>query len=557
MVAEQLQKGEVDNAVYSTSNGVPYQGHPYGAQTAGPGGPLLLQDFHLIDELSHFDAERTPERVVHAKGGGAHGYFELTDSLSDLTFARPFQTAGYKCPVTVRISTVGGERGSPDAIRDPRGFSIKFRTDIGNMDWVFNNTPIFFIRDPIKFPRFIHTQKRDPATNLNQLTDSTHTWDYYTQNPECLHQITYMFGDRGIPKSWARMNGYSGHTFKFINEEGKLTYIQYHVLADEGTENFSSSEGGLVTSVSPEYNTKEFYDRISQGKFPTYSLYVQTMTPEQAEEFRYSINDLTKIWPHKEFPLRKFGKIVLDKNPENYFDEIEQVAFSPAHLVPGIEPSNDPVLQSRLFSYSDTHRHRLGVNYQQIPVNRPRTFEKGSGCPFSAGNFQREGASAIISQGSRPNYLSTIQPINSISSDPKLYKEGIPPVEKDKFVGVVPKKSEDKYEILQLERAKKAHEEKIWLKSYDYVSGFSELDVEQPRALYQKVFSAEQKKTFVTAIVGHADTITIDSVKKRVPSLWGLIDEDLGAKVAEGLGVEYNHLTIDEYIKEVGISPAN
>ncbi|CUM67110.1 uncharacterized protein PRCAT00004799001 [Priceomyces carsonii] len=547
---------EKDQAVYTTSNGVPYNKHPYSAQTAGPGGPLLLQDFNLLDDIAHFDAERIPERVVHAKGGGAHGYFELTDSLSDLSYARPFQSPGYKCPVTARFSTVGGERASADTIRDPRGFSIKLKTDIGNMDWVFNNTPVFFIRDPLKFPKFIHTQKRDPSTHLNQLSDSTHTWDYYTQNPECLHQITYMFGRRGVPKSWARMNGYSGHTFKLVNDKEEITYVQIHVLADGGFETVSNAESGQLAGSSPDHNIKDLYERIAKGEKPSYTCYIQTMTPKQAEEFRYSINDLTKIWPHKEFPLRKFGKIVLDQNPVNYFSEIEQVAFSPSHLVPGIEPSNDPVLQSRLFSYSDTHRHRLGVNYQQLPVNRPLTFERGSGCPFMAGNFQRDGFAAYENQGVRPNYISSLSPINATSENPKDYKNGLPPVVDSKFLGVVPKESEDKFEILQKERSKKAHEEKIWLKSYDYISGFSELDVEQPRALYQKVYNDDQKAEFVEAVVGHASTISVNEVKEKVPLLWGLIDKELGAKVAKGLGVKYDPLTIEQYIERVRAAPA-
>lgn len=557
MVSEYIQNTKKDSAVYATSNGVPYANHPYGAQTAGPGGPLLLQDFNLMDDISHFDHERIPERVVHAKGGGAHGYFELTDSLSDLTYARPLQSPGYKCPVSVRFSTVGGERGTPDTIRDPRGFSIKLKTDVGNMDWVFNNTPIFFIRDPIKFSKFIHTQKRDPSTNLNQLTDPYHTWDYFINNPECLHQITYMFGKRGIPKSWAEMHGYSGHTFKLINDKDEITYIQIHCLADGGFEGFSDKEGKELAGSSPEHNTKDLYERIAAGNYPSYSFYVQTMTPKQAEEFRYSINDLTKVWPHKEFPLRKFGRMVLDKNPVNYHDEIEQIAFSPAHLVPGIEPSNDPVLQSRLYSYSDTHRHRLGANYQQLPVNRPRTFDSNSGCPFLAGNFQREGFASIDNQGSRTNYLSSLLPINSISNDPKSYKNGLPPVEEKKYLGVVPKQSTDKYEILQKERNLKAHEEKIWLKSYDYISGFSELDVEQPRALYKNIISKQDKGDFIEAIVGHASKISVPQIKERVPQLWGLIDEDLGSEVAKGLGVSYKHLTVDEYIKDLGIAPAN
>ncbi|AQZ12678.1 hypothetical protein BZL39_E00160 [Zygosaccharomyces parabailii] len=343
-----------DSAIYALSNGVPYAEHPYGSLLANPGGPLLLQDFNLMDSMSHFDRERIPERVVHAKGGGAHGYFELTDSLSDLTFARIFQEPGYTCPITVRFSTVGGERASPDTMRDARGFSIKLKTDIGNMDWVYLNTPVFFLRDPNKFPHFTHAQKRDPSTNLNQWTDSSRIWDYYLQNPEALHQITYMFGDRGCPKSWALMNGYSGHTFKFFNAAGNMTYVKFHLHSEQGVEGFSDEEAAKLHGQT-DYNTQEFYNRIASGGKPAWTVYVQTMTPEQAENFTYSVNDLTKVWPHSQFPLRRAGRIIIDQNPVNYFAEVEQAAFSPSHLIPGIEPSNDPVLQSRLYSYPDSH----------------------------------------------------------------------------------------------------------------------------------------------------------------------------------------------------------
>lgn len=247
----------------------------------------------------------------------------------------------------------------------------------------------------------------------------------------------------------------------------------------------------------------------------------------------------------------------MNKNPVNYFAEIEQVAFSPAHLVPGVEPSNDPVLQSRLYSYSDTHRHRLGPNYQQLPVNRPRTFEKNSGCPFRAGNLQRDGFAAFDNQESRQDYLSTQLPLNSVSSDVKSYVNGLPSVEDGKFVGVVSQEGLDKFTILQQERAKRAHEEAIWLNSYDYISGFGELDVEQPRALYQKIYTEEQKEEFVRSVVGHASTIALPSVKERVPHYFGLLDAGLGSKIAQGLGVKYEHWSLPEYIEKVGEAPAN
>lgn len=542
--------------VYSTSNGVPHAAHPYASQYAAPGGPLLLQDFNLIDTISHFDRERIPERVVHAKGGGAHGFFECTDSLEDLSYARIFQTPGYKCPVSCRFSTVGGESGTPDTARDPRGFSIKFKTDMGNMDWVFNNTPIFFIRDPLKFPHFIHTQKRDPATHLTAAEDSSRFWDYLVQNPESIHQVTYMMGPRGIPKSWAQMNGYSGHTFKLLNAKGELTYAQFHILADDGTDNYSEEEGGAVSGAHPDHNIKDLRDRIDEGKFPSWTYYVQTMTPKQAEEFRYSVNDLTKIWSKKDFPLRKFGRMVLDKNPDNYFAEIEQLAFSPSHLLPGIEPSNDPVLQSRLFSYPDTHRHRLGTNYQQLPANKPRTTDPRLGCPFFARNFQRDGAMTMDNQGSLQDYISLEKNMNSMSNDPTTFAQGIPNIDEGKFVGVVPSAAENKYEVMKKEMTKRHHEDLIYINHFEYISGFSELDVEQPRALYEKVFSDEERKAFVDTVVGHAST-SRPQIKEKVPAYFGLLNKDLGAAIAKGLGVKYTHCNAEEYISFVGAAPTH
>ncbi|ODQ81770.1 hypothetical protein BABINDRAFT_160010 [Babjeviella inositovora NRRL Y-12698] len=548
-----LKAASKDSTIYATSNGVPYVHHPYGAQTSRPGGPLLLQDFHLLDSLSHFDRERIPERVVHAKGGGAHGYFELTDSLEDITIARPFTVANYKCPISIRFSTVGGERGTPDTLRDPRGFSIKFRTDIGNMDWVFNNTPVFFLRDPNKFPHFIHTQKRDPASNLGQNSgDSTHTWDYYLQNPETLHQVTYMFGDRGTPAGWGEMNGYSGHTFKFTNAEGKLTYVQIHVLADSGFQTLSGDQANELAGSSPDYNTSKLYHQIEKGEFPSWTLAVQTMTPEQAENFRYSVNDLTKIWPHKDFPLRKFGKIVLNQNPKNYHAEIEQIAFSPSHLVPGIDPSNDPVLQSRLFSYPDTHRHRLGANYQQLPVNRARTFETDSEAAFQAGNFQRDGPATVISQDDKANFLSLEKPINSADTD----ASGALKFGKDtRYIGLVAISAEQRELAAQQAAQEREHDLKIWENSsYFYLSGLSELDLEQPRDLYERVYNDEDKKDFIKAVVLHASNVHNPDLKETIPQYFGLLNRDLGAAVAKGLGVKYTHLSLDEYAQKLGLA---
>ncbi|KAI7424793.1 CAT1 catalase, partial [Hortaea werneckii] len=371
------------DTLYTTSNGVPYP-HPYETQRVGENGPLLLQDFHLIDLLSHFDRERIPERVVHAKGGGAHGYYQTTDPMDDLCMADIFQ-AGKKCPVSVRFSTVGGESGSHDCARDPRGFSVKFRTDEGNWDMVANNTPVFFLRDPAKFPHFIHTQKRHPATHLTHADDSTMFWDYLSQNPESVHQVMILMGDRGIPDGWRKMHGYAGHTQKLVNKNGDWVYGQMHMKSKQGT-GFITQEDSA--NYSPDYAQKDLYNAIEKGDYPGWDVCWQTMTPKQAEELwenqRINIFDLTHVWPHDQFPLRKVGEFYLNENVQNYFAEIEQIAFNPSHLPPGIEPSADPVLQSRLFSYPDTHRHRVGVNYQQLPVNAPRV-------PYRMANFQRDG----------------------------------------------------------------------------------------------------------------------------------------------------------------------
>ncbi|KAI8460794.1 catalase [Phakopsora pachyrhizi] len=478
---------EKDGATYTTSNGAPCT-EPYEAQRVGQNGPLLLQDFHHIDLLAHFDRERIPERVVHAKGAGAHGYLEITHDLSDICSADIFKKVGNKAKATVRFSTVGGESGSADTARDPRGFSVKLKTEEGNWDWVFNNTPVFFVRDPAKFPHFIHTQKRDPQTHLK---DNDMFWDYLSQNPESVHQVLILFGDRGIPDGYRFQHGYSGHTFKFINEKGELHYVQIHLRSDQGIKTLTQEKATKLAGENPDYSIQDLFEAIEKKEYPTWSCYVQTMTPAQAEKFRYNILDLTKIWSHKEFPLRPFGKLVLNENPNNYFAEIEQSAFAPSHLVPGVEPSADPVLQSRLFSYPDTHRHRLGVNYQQLPVNAPSK---------PPANFQRDGLMAFNNQGSRPNYVSTIQPLS--------YSK--------------PQNHNSKHEVFLGEAQR-------------VLSKITELDFEQPNALWNKVFDEGAKERFVNAIVGHLGAVTKPEIIDRQLSIFAAVDATLGKRLAEGL----------------------
>ncbi|KAK1942799.1 Catalase [Phytophthora citrophthora] len=380
----------------TTSNGAPMPKFGLTASaTAGPTGPILLQDFEFIDHLSHFDRERVPERVVHAKGGGAFGYFEVTHpEIADYTCANMFSKEGKRTPVAVRFSIVTGESGSPDTIRDPRGFAIKFYTEEGNWDLVCNNTPIFFIRDPILFPSFIHSQKRLPASHLK---DANMVWDFFSLRPESLHMQTWLFSDRGIPDGYRFMNGYGSNTFANVNAEGETTYVKYHFKTDQGIRNMPVDEAGFLAGADPDYANRDLFEAIEGGDFPSWTLYIQTMTPEQAKKHKLLAFDVTKVWPHGDFPLKEVGRLVLNQNPRNYFAEIEQLAFSPSDMVPGIAPSPDKMLQGRLFSYPDTLRHRLGKNYQQIPVNRPLKEPQ---------TYQRDGPFVVNgNMGDAPTYF--------------------------------------------------------------------------------------------------------------------------------------------------------
>ncbi|KAJ6554076.1 heat-induced catalase [Mycena sp. CBHHK59/15] len=470
-----------ESAKYTTSNGTPVS-EPYGAQRIGLLGPLLLQDFHHIDLLAHFAVSASPS--VHAKGAGAHGYFQVTEDLSDIT-SNPFLCSkGKKAKATVRFSTVGGESGSADTARDPRGFAIKLRTEEGNWDWVFNNTPVFFIRDPAKFPHFIHTQKRDPQTHLK---DADMFWDYLSQNPESIHQIMILFSDRGTPDGYHNQHGYSGHTFKWFKKDGSFVYVQVHCRAQGGFKTLDNATAGTLAGENPDYGTESLFNTIVDGHFPTWDVFIQTMTPAQAEQFRYNVLDLTKVWPHGDFPLRKIGKLVLDENPQNYFAEIEQAAFSPSHLVPYVEPSADPVLQSRLFSYPDTHRHRLGVNYQQLPVNAP------------------------VAPGARPNYQSSIVPLQYAGA-PGTLEGGV------------------------RDLAREARHETFVGAAFRDLSEVTELDFEQPRALWSKVWNDAQREAYVQNVAGHFKNVKSAAVKARQLSVWAAVDQGLSDRIAKAVG---------------------
>nr|CCQ42789.1 catalase homolog B [Leucosolenia complicata] len=360
--------------------------------TAGPRGPQLLQDANYIDALAHFDRERIPERVVHAKGAGAYGTLEIETDISKYTRAKPLQM-GKKTKVAVRFSTVGGESGSADTVRDPRGFAIKHYTEDGVWDVVGNNTPIFFIRDPILFPSFIHTQKRNPRTHLK---DPDMFWDFISLRPETTHQVSFLFSDRGIPDGYRFMNGYGSHTFKLVNEAGEGHYCKFHYKASQ-IKNLLPDRAGPISGDDPDYAIRDLYNAIEKKEFPTWKFQIQVMTFEQAETYKYNPFDLTKVWSHTDFPLIDVGTLTLNENPEDYFSEVEQIAFSPSHMIPGVEPSPDKMLQGRLFSYTDTHRHRLGANYQHLPVNQSKLTKQG--------NNHRDGPMCMFNQAGAPNYF--------------------------------------------------------------------------------------------------------------------------------------------------------
>jgi catalase len=351
------------------------------SMTAGPRGPVVLQDVWLLEKLAHFDREVIPERRVHAKGSGAFGTLKVTHDISRYTKATVFAQVGNETPLFMRFSTVAGERGAADAERDVRGFSIKFYTEEGNWDVVGNNTPVFFIRDPLKFPDFIHTQKRDPYTNLRS---NVAAWDFWSRHPESLHQVTILMSDRGIPKNYRQMHGFGSHTYSFINSNDERFWVKFHFKSLQGIENFTDAEAAQVVANDRESAQRDLVSSIDAGNFPKWRFAIQVMPEADAAHYRFNPFDITKVWSQKDYPLIDVGTIELNRNAANYFADVEQAAFTPANVVPGIGFSPDRLLQGRLFSYGDTQRYRLGINHHQIPVNAPRVP--------SAHSFHRDGA---------------------------------------------------------------------------------------------------------------------------------------------------------------------
>ncbi|MGI3004150.1 catalase KatB [Shewanella algae] len=379
--------------------------------SAGERGPLLLQDWHLIEKLAHFNRERIPERVVHAKGTGVYGTFTVTNDMSQYTIAEHFQGIGTQTEAFVRFSTVGGEMGSADAERDPRGFGVRFYTKRGNHDIVGNNTPTFFLRDGIKFPDFIHTQKRNPHTNLK---DPQAMWDFWSLNPESLHQVTVLMSDRGIPANYRQMHGFGSHTFSFWNAKGERFWVKFHFKTEQGIANLTEEQAAKVKGIDPDHAQRDMVAAIQDGNFPRWKLKVQIMPEADANTYHINPFDLTKVWPHKDYPLIEVGVLELNRLPQNYFAEVEQVALAPSNLVPGVGASPDKMLQARLFAYADAQRYRIGANYNQLPVNCPHATQAnhhqragamaGAQCPYH-GSQTGGDASANYGPNSQPSGL--------------------------------------------------------------------------------------------------------------------------------------------------------
>ena len=398
----------------TTTAGAPV-GDNQNSITIGPRGPLLLQDYQLIEKLAHQNRERIPERVVHAKGWGAFGTLTVTSTeVTQYTNAKLFNEVGKKTDLLLRFSTVAGEQGAADAERDVRGFSFKFYTEDGNWDLVGNNTPIFFVRDPYKFPDFIRTQKRHPRTNLRS---PTAMWDFWSLSPESVHQVTILFSDRGLPVGPQYMNGYGSHTFSFWNDAGERYWCKFHFKTQQGHKHYTNEEAAEVIGKSRESYQEELYGAIHEGRFPKWTMYVQVMTQEQAKHTSYNPFDLTKVWPHSEFPLIEVGEIELNKNPENYFAQVEQAAFSPSNVVKGIGFSPDKMLQGRIFSYADAHRYRLGAHYEALPVNQPKA---------PVAHYHKDGLLRFFADNGNPDAYYEPNSFDGPAQDPS-YNE--PPME--------------------------------------------------------------------------------------------------------------------------------
>jgi catalase len=456
--------------------------------TLGPDGPILLQDHYLIEQMAMFNRERIPERQPHAKGGGAFGHFEVTNDLSAYTRAAVFQPSA-KTEMLARFSTVAGERGSPDTWRDPRGFALRFYTSEGNFDLVCNNTPVFFMRDPLKFQHFIRSQKRRADNNLR---DNNMQWDFWTLSPESAHQVTWLMGDRGIPRSWRHMNGYSSHTYSWINADGEIFWVKYHFKTDQGIDFLTQQEADRLAGEDTDYHQRDLYKAIERGEYPRWTLKVQLMPFEEAKTYRFNPFDLTKVWPHSDYPLIDVGKMTLDRNVADYHTEMEQAAFEPNNLVPGTGLSPDKMLLARGFSYADAHRARLGTNYNQIPVNSPKV---------EVHSYSKDGAMRVKNASDpvyAPNSYGGPQAEPSRAPEVRWYADG------------------------EMVRAA-------------YTLRRDDDDWGQPGTLVRQVMDDAARERLAHNIIGHVFNGVKEPVLSRVFEYWRNVDPDLGKQVEEGV----------------------
>jgi catalase len=471
----------------TTSWGAPV-GDNQNSITAGQRGPVLIQDVHLLEKLAHFNRERVPERVVHAKGAGAFGTFTVTNDISKYTKAKLFNGVGKDTQMFIRFSTVAGELGSADTVRDPRGFAVKFYTEEGNYDIVGNNTPVFFIRDAIKFPDFIHTQKRDPRTHLK---NPTAVWDFWSHSPESLHQVTILMSDRGIPATLRHTHGFGSHTFKWVNAEGQGVWVKYHFKTEQGIKNLDVDLATKLASENPDYHTEDLFNAIEKGDFPAWKLYVQIMPLEDADTYRFDPFDVTKVWSQKDYPLIEVGRMELNRNPENYFAEVEQATFSPGTFVPGVEASPDKMLQGRLFAYGDAHRYRVGANHNTLPVNRPKV---------EANHYQRDGSMRTDDNGGRSVYYEP----NSFNGPVESPEKKVAPFEVSGVAAQVAYNHDDHYT--------------------------------QAGDLY-RLLSEEERTRLVANIVGAMKPVELEEIKLRQIAHFYKADPEYGTRVAEGVGL--------------------
>lgn len=482
-----------DEGASQLMNGAPVRSERH-SLTAGANGPTMLHDISFVETMAHFDRERVPERVVHAKGAGAFGVFECTEDVSAYTKAAVF-TKGEKTPMLARFSTVAGEQGSPDTWRDPRGFALKFYTREGNYDLVGNNTPIFFIRDAMQFPHFIHSQKRRGATGLR---DNNMQWDFWTSAPESAHQVTYLMGMRGIPRDYRHMNGYGSHTYMWVNEAGERFWVKYHFISDQGVEGLTDAEAQKIAGEEPDAHRKDLYEAIERGDFPSWTLKVQVIPYEDAKNYRINIFDVTKTVPMEDYPRITVGKMTLNKIPENFFAEIEQAAFSPSNLVPGIGLSPDKMLLGRVFSYADTQRHRIGANYQQLPVNEAR---------IAISTYQQDGPMAYAHNGDATPYA------------PNGMGRGYA----DAGQGLEESWGLDDTELVRAAQPLQSEEDD---------------DFTQAGILVRKVFSDSERDAFVTAVKNHLLNGVSEPVLSRAFEYWKKVDAEIGQRIEEAVCAE-------------------